>query len=47
MLAVTDALALAVKVHVLVLFPPLEQAPDQITSRPLDTRSVTEVPAGN
>ena len=28
----------------LVLLPPLEQAPDQIASRPLETRSVTEVP---
>jgi hypothetical protein len=47
MLAVTDAFAFAVNVHVFVLLPPLEQAPDQITSRPLDTRSVTEVPAAN
>jgi hypothetical protein len=33
-LAVTLAFALRVNVQVLVLFPPLEQAPDQTTSRP-------------
>ena len=33
------------KVHVLVLLPPLEHAPDQIASRPLVTCSVMEVPA--
>ena len=31
-------------VHVLVLFPPLEHAPDQIASRPFVTLSVIEVP---
>ena len=34
-------------VQVLVLFPPLEQAPDQIASRPLDTESVIDVPTLN
>ena len=46
-LAVTDALAFSVNVHVFVLFPPLEQAPDQIASRPFVTLSVTEVPTLN
>ena len=32
-LAVTDALPVSVNVHVRVLVPPLEQAPDQIASR--------------
>lgn len=32
-------------VHALVLFPPLEHAPDQTASRPLDTVRVTDVPA--
>jgi len=34
-------------VHVLVLFPPLEQAPDQIASRPLVALSVICVPMAN
>jgi len=34
-------------VHVFALLPPLEQAPDQIASRVLDTLSVTEVPVAN
>lgn len=34
-------------VHVFALLPPLEQAPDQIASRPLETLSVIEVPAAN
>ena len=34
-------------VHVLVLFPLLEQAPDQIASRPFDTLSVIVVPVAN
>jgi hypothetical protein len=42
--AVTDALPFKVNLHVLVLFPPLEQAPDQIASRPLVTLNVIEVP---
>jgi hypothetical protein len=33
-----------VNVHVLVLLPPLEQAPDQMASRPLVTLSVTALP---
>ena len=33
--------------HVFALLPPLEQAPDQIASRVLDTLSVTEVPVAN
>ena len=36
-----------VKVHVFTLVPPLEHAPDQIASRPLETVSVTEVPVAN
>ena len=36
-----------VKVHVLVFSPPLEQAPDQMASRPLDTRNVIELPTVN
>ena len=35
------------KVQLFVLFPPLEQAPDQMTSRLLVARSVTAVPTGN
>jgi hypothetical protein len=46
-LAVTDALADSVNVHVLRLLPPLEQAPDQIASRPFETLSVIEVPVVN
>ena len=34
-------------VHVFVLLPPLEQAPDQIASRPLATDSVIDVPLAN
>lgn len=45
--AATDEFALSVRVQVLVLFPPLEHAPDQIASRPLDTLSVTTVPGAN
>ena len=33
--------------HVLVLLPLLEQAPDQIASRPLVTLNVIDVPAPN
>jgi len=43
-LALTDALPVTVNVHVFVLFPPLEQEPDQITSRVFDALSVIEVP---
>src|SRR5215510_4339079 len=46
-LALTDALPVRVNVHVFTLFPPLEQAPDHIASRPLVTLSVTEVPVAN
>jgi len=41
---VTDAAAFSVNVQVLALFPPLEQAPDQMASRPFETVSVIEVP---
>jgi hypothetical protein len=46
-LAVTDAVAFSVNVHVLRLLPPLEQAPDQIAARPPDTLSVIDVPVVN
>jgi hypothetical protein len=46
-LAVTDAFAFSVNVHVFVLFPPLEHAPDQIASRPLLTVNVIDPPALN
>lgn len=46
-LAVTDAAADSVNTQVLVLLPPLEHAPDQIASRPLDTLSVIDVPLAN
>jgi hypothetical protein len=36
-----------VNVHVLLLLPPLEQAPDQMALRPLETRSVIDVPVAN
>ena len=45
--AVTEALPPKVNVQVLVLLPPLEQAPDQIASRLLLTRSVMAVPTLN
>ena len=45
--AVTPALAFSVKMQVLVLFPPLEQAPDQIASRPFVTLRVIVVPLAN
>jgi len=44
---VTDAAAFSVNVQVLALFPPLEQAPDQMASRPFETVSVIEVPVVN
>jgi hypothetical protein len=37
-------LPVKVNVHVFLLLPPLEQAPDQIASRPFDTLNVIEVP---
>jgi hypothetical protein len=46
-LAATVAAPVSVNVHVFVLFPPLEQAPDQIVSRPFETLSVIEVPVAN
>jgi hypothetical protein len=46
-LAVTVAFPVRVKVHVFVLFPPLEQAPDQMTSRSFVARSVIAVPTVN
>jgi hypothetical protein len=46
-LAVTDALLFKVKRQVLVLLPPLEQAPDQMASRPLVTLNVIDVPVAN
>jgi len=45
--AVTDAFPEIVNVHVLVLFPPLEHAPDQTTSRPFVALSVIDVPVVN
>jgi hypothetical protein len=44
---VTEAFPLRVNVQVFVLFPPLEQAPDQITSRSFVARSVIDVPVLN
>ena len=46
-MALTDALADSVNVHVLRLEPALEHAPDQMASRPLVTLSVIEVPVLN
>jgi hypothetical protein len=46
-LAVTDAAPVIVNVQLLALFPPLEQAPDQVASRPLATFSVIAVPVVN
>src|SRR5215210_8252812 len=42
--AVTPALAFRMNVQDFVLLPPLEQAPDQTTSRPFVALSVIEVP---
>jgi hypothetical protein len=44
---VTDAAASSVNVHDLLLFPPLEHAPDQTASRPFETLSVICVPVAN
>ena len=41
------ALPLRVNVQVFVLLPPLEQAPDQMTSRSFVARSVIAVPTAN
>jgi hypothetical protein len=46
-LAVTVALPVSVNVQVFVLFPPLEQAPDQMTSRLFVALSVIVVPVAN
>jgi hypothetical protein len=46
-LAVTVAFALSVNVQVFVLFPPLEHAPDQMTSRLFVALSVIVVPVAN
>ena len=45
--AVTVAVPPSVNVQVFVLLPPLEQAPDQIASRPFVTLSVIAVPVAN
>src|SRR3989442_13207733 len=45
-LALTEAAPVRVNVHVFALLP-LEQAPDQITSRVLEALSVIEVPVVN
>jgi hypothetical protein len=46
-LAVTAAFAFNVNVQVFVLFPPLEHAPDQMTSRLFVALSVIVVPVAN
>src|SRR5437773_12536105 len=46
-LALTEAAPVRVKVHGFALLPPLEQAPEQITSRVLEALSVIEVPDVN
>jgi hypothetical protein len=46
-LAVTKALPFNVNVQVFVLFPPLEHAPDQMTSRSFVARTVIVVPVAN
>ena len=46
-MALTEALPRMVNVHEFTLLPPLEQAPDQITSRVLEALSVIEVPVVN
>jgi len=45
--AATDAAPVSVNAQLLALFPPLEQAPDQIASRPFETVSVIDVPVVN
>ena len=45
--AVTVAAPFSVSVQLGVSLPPLEQAPDQIASRPFDTLNVTLVPDAN
>jgi tryptophanyl-tRNA synthetase len=46
-LAVTEAFAFSVNVQVFVLLPPLEHAPDQMTSRSLVALSLITVPVAN
>ena len=46
-MALTVAFAFRVNVQVLTLFPPLEQAPDQMVSRPFEALNVIEVPVAN
>ena len=46
-MAVTVALPVNVNVQVFVLFPPLEQAPDQMTSRLFVALSVIDAPIVN
>ena len=46
-MAVTEAVPFNVKVHLAVLLPPLEHAPDQMTLRPLVALSVIAVPTAN
>ena len=41
------AVPVSVNVQDFVLFPPLEQAPDQMASRPFETLSVMAVPVAN
>ena len=43
----TDAAPVSVNVQLLALFPPLEQAPDQMASRPFETLSVIAAPVVN
>ena len=46
-MAVIDALAFSVNVQLFVLFPPLEHAPDQTTSRPFASLRVIDAPVEN
>ena len=46
-MAVTAAAPASVNVQVFALFPPLEQAPVQMASRPFETVSVIDVPVAN
>lgn len=46
-LALTVDAAFRVNLQVVVLLPPLEQAPDQIALRPFETDKVTDVPTLN
>ena len=46
-MTLTVAFPVSVNVHVFVLFPPLEQAPDQTASRPFEMLSTIAVPVAN